>query len=219
MKHEATNALHIGRPCGNCNGTSYRLVPGGSNLGQYKIDGWCCVVCGLTFIDVGAERDESSRESGLCEAVLPSTPETTPRSKIMDLPGGVSETDPPSLEGLPHDTPDDLKIKDGNFTITKKRIHPLALRWLRVHKKDLKAAGWTSCELYRRAPKWNKGIAWLCTWGKENCIVEVNSNGEIEFSFGRATGDKPTKQTTRRRPDRKNSSTYATKPDGPVRLV
>ncbi len=124
MKHEDTNALHTGRPCGNCNGTSYRLVPDGCNLGQCKTDGWCCVMCGLTFIDVGAERDESNRESGLCEAVLPTTPKTTPRSKIMDLPGEVSETDPASLECLPHDTPDDLKTKDGNFTITKKKDLP-----------------------------------------------------------------------------------------------
>lgn len=111
----------------------------------------------------------------------------------------IAKTDPASLESLPHHTPDDVKIKDGNFTITKKRITPVALQWLRANKKDLKAAGWTSSELYRRAPKWNKGIAWLSTWEKENLVVKVNSNGEIEFSFGRVTGDKPIIQTARHR--------------------
>jgi hypothetical protein len=100
----------------------------------------------------------------------------------------VSETDPTSLECLPHDTPDDLKIKDGNFIITKKRIYPMALRWLLAHKKDLKAAGWTSSELYRRTPKWNKGIAWLSTWEKENLVVNINENGIIEFTFTNAVG-------------------------------
>jgi hypothetical protein len=100
----------------------------------------------------------------------------------------VSETDPTSLECLPHDTPDDLKIKDGNFTITKKRIYPMALRWLQAHKKDLKAVGWTSPELYRRAPKWNKGVAWLCAWEKNNLVVNINKNGIIEFTFTNAAG-------------------------------
>lgn len=63
----------------------------------------------------------------------------------------------------------------------KRRISPVALQWLREHRQELKAAGWTARELYRRNKA--EGICWSGIWDKPLCKAYLLEKGVIEFEF------------------------------------
>jgi hypothetical protein len=97
--------------------------------------------------------------------------------------GGPSSNDKP--EALP--TPCREYITKG---VTKRypledspklgsRISPVALSWLAENRVQLKAAGWTGRELYRRNK--SKGIAWCSLWDQPFLKVFLHDNGVMQF--------------------------------------
>ncbi|MFA5905804.1 MAG: hypothetical protein WC836_17865 [Desulfobacula sp.] len=62
---------------------------------------------------------------------------------------------------------------------TSKKPSPVALKWIREHRQELRQAGWTGRELYR-ANK-SKGICWCGLWDKPFLKVYLHSDRVIEF--------------------------------------
>jgi hypothetical protein len=97
---------------------------------------------------------------------------------------------------------DQSTTKDATIAKKKVKLSPIALKWLKGHKDDLRLSGWTARELYRR----NKsiGIAWVETWNKPGLEITVKDAGVIVFQFQAATGQpiiqtaRPIKQRARR---------------------
>ncbi len=72
-------------------------------------------------------------------------------------------------------------------------ISPVALAWLREHRQQLKAAGWTARELWRRNK--SKGICWCGLWDKPFLKVYLHDDGVIEFEC--VDGGRDVSQTAR----------------------
>lgn len=89
---------------------------------------------------------------------------------------------------------DQSTTKDATIAKKKVKLSPIALKWLKGHKDDLRLSGWTARELYRR----NKsiGIAWVEIWNKPGLEITVKDDGVIAFQFPTATGQMIT-QTAR----------------------
>ena len=62
-----------------------------------------------------------------------------------------------------------------------RRPSPVALAWLLEHREELRQAGWTMPELYRRNK--SKGIIWLSQWSNPNVDVSLMPGGGIVFLF------------------------------------
>ncbi|MCX5870562.1 MAG: hypothetical protein NTY00_07995 [Deltaproteobacteria bacterium] len=62
---------------------------------------------------------------------------------------------------------------------TKQKPSPVALEWLQDHRQQLKAAGWTMAELYRRNS--SPGICWCSLWDKPFFKAYLHDNGVIEM--------------------------------------
>ena len=71
-------------------------------------------------------------------------------------------------------------------TIRTKRISPVALGWLCGHWPELKDAGWTSPELWRRDK--SRGLAWLLIWDRPGLDISLSNNGGIVFQYINETG-------------------------------
>ncbi len=86
-----------------------------------------------------------------------------------------------------------ITTRDGNdsndgkipkVSTDRKKREPLpanALEWLQKHRAELKVAGWTAPELYRRNRA--TGIAWVEAWNKPAVRVRLTRNGAIEFRW------------------------------------
>jgi hypothetical protein len=66
------------------------------------------------------------------------------------------------------------------------RISPIARMWLEKKRSELRAAGWTMAELYRRNR--SRGIAWTDVWDMELLSAIIESDGCISFRFQTPTG-------------------------------
>ena len=62
---------------------------------------------------------------------------------------------------------------------THVNISTVALFWLLSHRQELKDAGWTGRELFRRNK--SKGICWCSLWDEPFLKVYLHDNGVIEF--------------------------------------
>ncbi len=74
----------------------------------------------------------------------------------------------------------------------REKISPVALKWLREHHQELKAAGWTMRELYRRNR--SRGLAWARVWDKAGMVATMRE-GVLAIEF--QDGGKVVRQTAR----------------------
>ncbi|MFH2122522.1 MAG: hypothetical protein ABIJ50_03420 [Pseudomonadota bacterium] len=117
----------------------------------------------------------------------------------QNTPELVSNTDRQKLRG---DDPDwitpAMYQRQTTRARDKRRISPVALQWLREHRQELKAAGWTAKELYRRNKA--EGICWSGIWDKPFFKAYLLEKGVIEFEF--VDGGRVVIQTARPMPQR-----------------
>jgi hypothetical protein len=62
----------------------------------------------------------------------------------------------------------------------------IAHEWISQHRFELRAAGWTNPEFYRRNK--SRGIAWMKIWGRPGLDVIFGRSGEIVFRFKNTAG-------------------------------
>jgi hypothetical protein len=62
---------------------------------------------------------------------------------------------------------------------TRKRPSLVALEWLRDHRQELRQAGWSARELYRRNK--SQGICWCDLWNKPFFKAYLHDDGVIEM--------------------------------------
>ncbi len=92
-------------------------------------------------------------------------------------------------------TGDGNDSNDGKIpkVLTEKDTNPAnAVDWLQKHRAELKAAGWTAPEMYRRNR--SIGIALVGAWNKNSVRVRLTQKGAIEFRWLDLMG-KPVFQT------------------------
>lgn len=75
---------------------------------------------------------------------------------------------------------------------------PVALSWLHEHRQQLKAAGWTYRELYRRNK--SRGVCWCGLWDKPFFKAYLHDDGVIEMEC--VIGGRDCIQTARPMPQR-----------------
>ena len=108
---------------------------------------------------------------------------------------GIRQRSPPSkeLEGAKVDRTHEAGPKDMRREKRRCAAHPEALAWLQAHRAELKAAGWTGRELYRRNK--SRGLLWGSIWNRPDLQISVTPGGIIEFWF--TEHDRAIKQTAR----------------------
>lgn len=84
------------------------------------------------------------------------------------------------------------------------QISPVALAWLQGHRQQLRAAGWTMADLYRRNK--SRGIAWVGLWDMPGLSVAIESGGAISFNFQDVTGKRLRQTAWPRKHHRKRST-------------
>ena len=69
------------------------------------------------------------------------------------------------------------------------KLNPIAVEWLAVHREALRAAGWSTQELYQRH-KFSRSIIFSGIWNKSGLEMTIGKGGKIAFSFVNATGQR-----------------------------
>lgn len=111
----------------------------------------------------------------------------------------VSGVTPREKDDLCGDDPEWVRLDDVSELAvkritTKHKPSLVAVEWLKAHRKQLCACGWTGRELYRH----NKsiGLMWMKIWEQPSLEISIQDNGVVVIQFQSATGQ-PIKQTAR----------------------
>jgi len=96
---------------------------------------------------------------------------------------GIRQRSPPNkeLEGAKIDRTYEAGPKDMRRSKRWRAAHHVALAWLQAYRVELKAAGWTGRELYRRNK--SRGLLWGSIWNRPNLQISITPDGIVEFWF------------------------------------
>lgn len=133
--------------------------------------GMCCYPQNLGRVALEIDWNVVDPAHG-CGCYNPDVARITARDKEFDE--RVAQERNQCLDGPSHDD-----RAEAQHPLNRESISPVALTWLLEHRQQLKTAGWTVAEIYRRNK--SRGIAWCGLWEQPFLKVTLLESGVIEF--------------------------------------